>query len=87
MVDTPELSKPSISSSESKFLIFYIFFVVQENGVWQVIIGKQFAASVTFDAKFIYYFQIEEKLGERSTEEKTDDRLDDGRKYFLVFRS
>lgn len=55
--------------------------------MWQVIIGKQFAASVTFDAKLIYYFLIEEKLGERSTEDKSDEKLDDGRKYFLVFRS
>lgn len=31
-----------------------------EHGVWQVIIGRQFAASVTFDARYIYYFQIEE---------------------------
>ena len=34
-----------------------------------------------------YVFDIEEKLGEKSTEEKTDEKLDDGRKYFLVFRS
>lgn len=60
--------------------------------MWQVIIGKQFAASVTFDAKYIYYFLIEEKLGSKETEE--DDRqeekvekLEDPRKYFLVFRS
>ena len=33
---------------------------IEENGVWQVVIGKQFAASVTFDARFIYYFQLEE---------------------------
>ena len=32
----------------------------EEHGVWQVLIGKQFAASVTFDARYIYYFQIEE---------------------------
>ena len=32
----------------------------EESGVWQVIIGRQFAASVTFDAKYIFYFQIEE---------------------------
>ena len=32
----------------------------EEHGVWQVIIGKQFAASVTFDARYIYYFQVEE---------------------------
>ena len=44
-----ELIKPSISNEE-----------IEENGVWQVIIGKQFAASVTYDAKFIYYFQLEE---------------------------
>ena len=42
--------------------------------MWQVIIGKQFAASVTFDAKLIYYFLIEEKLGERSTEDKSDEK-------------
>ncbi len=73
---TPELNQPAVSSSQ-----------IEEHGVWQVIIGKQFAASVTFDAKLIYYFLIEEKLGEKSTEEKTDEKLDDGRKYFLVFRS
>ena len=33
---------------------------IEENGVWQVIIGKQFASSVSFDARFIYYFQLEE---------------------------
>jgi len=44
-----ELIKPSISNED-----------VEENGVWQVVIGKQFAASVTFDARFIYYFQLEE---------------------------
>ena len=54
-----ELIKPSISNED-----------VEENGVWQVVIGKQFAASVTFDARFIYYFKLEES-----------------RKYFLVFRS
>lgn len=31
----------------------------EEKGVWQVIIGRQFAASVTFDAKYIFYFQLE----------------------------
>ena len=44
-----DLIQPSISNEE-----------IEENGVWQVIIGKQFTASVTFDAKFIYYFQLEE---------------------------
>ena len=44
-----DLIKPSVSNEE-----------IEENGVWQVVIGKQFAASVTFDAKFIYYFQLEE---------------------------
>ena len=44
-----DLIKPSISNED-----------VEENGVWQVVIGKQFAASVTFDARFIYYFQLEE---------------------------
>ena len=44
-----ELIKPSVSNEE-----------IEESGVWQVIIGKQFAASVTFDARFIYYFQLEE---------------------------
>lgn len=33
---------------------------MEENGVWQVIIGRQFAASVTFDAKYMFYFQLEE---------------------------
>ena len=33
---------------------------IEENGVWQVVIGKQFAASVTFDARFIYYFQLDD---------------------------
>ena len=54
-----DLIKPSISNED-----------IEENGVWQVVIGKQFAASVTFDAKYIYYF-----------------KLDESRKYFLVFRS
>ena len=44
-----DLIKPSISSED-----------IEETGVWQVVIGKQFASSVTFDAKFIYYFQLEE---------------------------
>ena len=44
-----ELIKPSVSNED-----------IEENGVWQVVIGKQFAASVTFDARFIYYFQLEE---------------------------
>ena len=44
-----ELIRPSVSNED-----------VEENGVWQVVIGKQFAASVTFDARFIYYFQLEE---------------------------
>ena len=44
-----DLIRPSISNDD-----------IEENGVWQVVIGKQFAASVTFDARFIYYFQLEE---------------------------
>ena len=44
-----DLIRPSVSNEE-----------IEENGVWQVVIGKQFAASVTFDARFIYYFQLEE---------------------------
>jgi len=44
-----DLIRPSVSNED-----------IEENGVWQVVIGKQFAASVTFDAKFIYYFQLEE---------------------------
>ena len=44
-----ELIMPSVSNED-----------IEENGVWQVVIGKQFAASVTFDARFIYYFQLEE---------------------------
>ena len=44
-----DLIRPSVSNDE-----------IEENGVWQVVLGKQFAASVTFDAKFIYYFQLEE---------------------------
>ena len=43
-----DLIKPSISNED-----------VEENGVWQVVIGKQFAASVTFDARFIYYFLLD----------------------------
>ena len=44
-----DLIRPSVSNDD-----------IEENGVWQVVIGKQFAASVTFDARFIYYFQLEE---------------------------
>ena len=44
-----DLIRPSVSNED-----------IGENGVWQVIIGKQFAASVTFDARFIYYFQLDE---------------------------
>ena len=44
-----DLIKPSVSNED-----------IEENGVWQVVIGKQFDASVTFDAKLIYYFQLEE---------------------------
>ena len=44
-----DLIRPSVSNED-----------IEENGVWQVCIGKQFAASVTFDARFIYYFQLEE---------------------------
>ena len=32
----------------------------EEHGVWQVIIGKQYAASVTFDARYVFYFKIDE---------------------------
>ena len=45
----PDLIKPSVSNED-----------IEENGVWQVVIGKQFASSVTFDARFIYYFQLDE---------------------------
>ena len=44
-----DLIRPSVSNED-----------VEENGVWQVVIGKQFASSVTFDARFIYYFQLDE---------------------------
>ena len=44
-----DLNQPSISNED-----------IEEHGVWQVCVGKQFAASVTFDAKCIYYFQVEE---------------------------
>ena len=44
-----DLIRPSVSNEN-----------IEENGVWQVVIGRQFAASVTFDARFIYYFQLEE---------------------------
>ena len=44
-----DLIRPSVSNED-----------IEENGVWQVVIGKQFAASVTFDARFIYYFPLEE---------------------------
>jgi hypothetical protein len=44
-----DLNQPSVSNED-----------IEENGVWQVCVGKQFAASVTFDAKYIYYFQLEE---------------------------
>ena len=44
-----DLNQPSISNED-----------IEEHGVWQVCVGKQFAASVTFDAKYIYYFQLEE---------------------------
>lgn len=33
----------------------------EENGVWQVIIGRQFTASVTFDAEYIVYFNFVDK--------------------------
>ena len=45
----PDLIRASVSNED-----------IEENGVWQVVIGKQFASSVTFDAKFIYYFQLDE---------------------------
>ena len=44
-----DLIRPSVSNDD-----------IEETGVWQVVVGKQFAASVTFDARFIYYFQLEE---------------------------
>ncbi len=44
-----DLIRPSVSNED-----------IEENGVWQVVIGKQFASSVTFDARFIYYFQLDE---------------------------
>ena len=44
-----DLNQPSVSNED-----------IEEHGVWQVCVGKQFAASVTFDAKYIYYFQLEE---------------------------
>ncbi len=33
---------------------------VEEHGVWQVIVGRQFVASVTFDARYLVYFVFEE---------------------------
>ena len=45
----PDLIRASVSNED-----------VEENGVWQVVIGKQFASSVTYDARFIYYFQLDE---------------------------
>ena len=32
----------------------------EELGVWQVVVGKQFTASVTFDAENLLYFQFQE---------------------------
>lgn len=45
----PKLVRPAYSSDE-----------IEECGVWQVIVGKQFAASVSFDARHVFYFQMEE---------------------------
>ena len=45
-----DLIRPSVSNDD-----------IEETGVWQVVVGKQFAASVTFDFRFIYYFQLEDK--------------------------
>ena len=49
----PELNLPSITSEKDKNNI------VEEHGVWQVIIGKHFVASVTFDAKQFLYFKFD----------------------------
>ncbi len=43
----------------------------EQLGVWQVIIGRQFCASITFDAELFVYFEMPIKHS----------------KYFLVFRS
>ena len=43
------LNNPSNPNSSSEF---------EEQGVWQVVIGKQFVGSITFDAEYLIYFQF-----------------------------
>lgn len=31
---------------------------MDEHGVWHVIVGRSYVASVTFDAKYLIYFQF-----------------------------
>lgn len=55
-----ELNVSSVTNVESNYFYLYLKENIEENGVWQVIIGKQYAASVTFDAKFMIYFYFED---------------------------
>ena len=50
----PELNLPVTTSEKDKTNIH------EEYGVWQVVVGKHFVASVTFDAKHFLYFKFDE---------------------------
>ncbi len=45
-----ELNQTSITPNEKR---------MDEHGVWQVIVGRSYVASVTFDAKHLIYFYFE----------------------------
>ena len=49
-----ELNKPSTTNDKDKNNL------IEEHGVWQVIVGKSYVASVTFDAKHLIYFRFDE---------------------------
>lgn len=50
----PELNKPSCPKIGS------LTNPVEEHGVWQTIVGRQFVASVTFDAELLLYFKFDD---------------------------
>jgi hypothetical protein len=56
MLDSdPELNHPSVTNSNT------INLELEEHGVWQVVIGRQFVATVSFDAKHLLYFYLDEQ--------------------------
>lgn len=56
--EDPELNIPSSTSQDSIYI--YNIENVEEHGVWQVLIGKHYVASVSYDAKYLVYFYFED---------------------------